>query len=383
MAVAYNPSIVQSGLILCLDAANKKSYSQNEFRYSTDIFAFSGSSANASTISRDTISSPVGNTPLKMSVTGNDPYWNAYNSPTYNIAPAVNGQTWVVSVYVKASVATSGQIFIFNADSNGSAFANNNYGATGISITTEWTRVQYNWTMNSVNTAYIHVRLDGPDSGGNGQTIWWDGLQVERVSSGVTSPTPYTSSYYGGNIFKDLSGRNNTGTLSNYPIYTSSNNGSLIFDGTDDRVDLSTAVGTVSGYTIGYWAKRDAESRMPVSTISADFYWFGDNSWRYVHGGVGGEFYYSKPTSIPLGTWGYYAVTYDGSNVSVYRQGIYQGQQASTGTANFSSALRIGWWGSNAYAYLGNISQVSMYNRALTQAEITKNFNAARGRYGL
>jgi len=186
-----------------------------------------------------------------------------------------------------------------------------------------------------------------------------------------------------GTTWKTLTTTANSGTLINGPTYNSSNNGSIVFDGTDDRVDLSTAVGTVSGYTIGYWAKRDAESRMPVSTISADFYWFGDSSWRYVHGGVAGEFYYSKPTSIPLGTWGYYAVTYDGSNVSVYRQGIYQGQQASTGTANFSSALRIGWWGSNTYAYLGNISQVSMYNRALTQAEITKNFNAARSRYGL
>ena len=191
-----------------------------------------------------------------------------------------------------------------------------------------------------------------------------------------------SKSYPGsGTTWTDLSGNGNNGTLINGPTYSSSNSGSLVFDGVDDRVELSSAFGVVSQYTISYWAKRDAENRMPVSTITGDFYWFGDNSWRYVHGGVAGEYYYTKPTTISLGTWGYYAAVYDGSNVSIYRQGVYQGQQATTGTANFSSALRIGWWGSNTYAYLGNITNVSFYNRALTAAEIQQNYNALKSRY--
>jgi hypothetical protein len=31
----------------------------------------------------------------------------------------------------------------------------------------------------------------------------------------------------------------------------------------------------------------------------------------------------------------------------------------------------------------GNVGNVQIYNRALTQAEITQNFNALRGRYGI
>jgi hypothetical protein len=31
----------------------------------------------------------------------------------------------------------------------------------------------------------------------------------------------------------------------------------------------------------------------------------------------------------------------------------------------------------------GNIAQASIYNRALTASEITQNYNAFRGRYGL
>lgn len=31
----------------------------------------------------------------------------------------------------------------------------------------------------------------------------------------------------------------------------------------------------------------------------------------------------------------------------------------------------------------GSLASVSLYNRALTQAEIQQNFNATRGRYGI
>jgi hypothetical protein len=192
------------------------------------------------------------------------------------------------------------------------------------------------------------------------------------------------SSYPGtGTAWTDLSGNGNNGTLINGPTYSSTNDGSIVFDGIDDRVDMLTSLGTLSNYTINFWAKRAAEYKMPFSTADGIFYWFGDASWRYVHSGGAGEYYYAKPTSIPLDTWGYYAVVYDGSKVVIYRQGIYQGQQATTGTANFTSGLRIGWFPNATYLFLGNIANFSVYNRALTAAEITQNFNTLRGRFGV
>jgi outer membrane receptor protein involved in Fe transport len=73
--------------------------------------------ANAATLSRDTAvtDSPAGGVAMKMAVTGNDPYTATYNSTTFNIATAASGQTWTLSVYVKASVATTGELFIFGA----------------------------------------------------------------------------------------------------------------------------------------------------------------------------------------------------------------------------------------------------------------------------
>lgn len=187
-----------------------------------------------------------------------------------------------------------------------------------------------------------------------------------------------------GTSWFQLINSSNTGVLTNGTVFNSSPP-ALSFDGTNDLVDFSTSLGTLSNYTIMFWARRDAENRMPIAgRTSATFYWYGDNSWYYTHSGGAGEFYYPKPTSIPLGTWGHYCVVYNGSNVSVYRQGVLQGSQATTGTADWNQGIRVGFWSGGAgYAWQGLISNVMMYSIALNAAEVKQNFNALRGRYNL
>ena len=189
----------------------------------------------------------------------------------------------------------------------------------------------------------------------------------------------FTPSYpKNGDTWYDVSSGGNNGTLVNGTTYSGSYGGTIVFDGTDDTVNVSGNFGTYSNYTICYWAVRDAENRMPVAgRLNGNFYWYGDNSWRYTHGGVGGEYYYSKNVSIPLGSWGHLCVVYNGSNVSIYRQGIYQGQQSTTGTADWSQGFKIGFWSAGGpYAWLGKIPVVQFYDRALSPSEITQNFNA-------
>jgi hypothetical protein len=162
---------------------------------------------------------------------------------------------------------------------------------------------------------------------------------------------------------------------------------SFSFNGSTDYMD-ATGTGFTSGmtgYSICYWAKRTTSNRMPVAIrTGTSFYWYGDNSWAYTHGGVFGEYYYPKSVSIPDNTWGFFCCTYDGANVKIYRNGVYEGQQATTGTANWSSGMRIGGWNGGAgYQWSGNIDAVSFYSRALSESEVTQNFNATRGRYGV
>jgi hypothetical protein len=205
-------------------------------------------------------------------------------------------------------------------------------------------------------------------------------------ANGYTTHVFTSSDTFTPNKWNDLTGNNNSGSLVNGVGFNSYQNGGYFtFDGTDDVIDVIGNFGTYSNYTICYWAMRDAESRMPVAgRLNTNFYWFGDNSWAYTHGGVWGEYYYSKNVSIPLGSWGHLCVVYNGSNVSIYRQGIYQGQQSTTGTADWSQGLKIGYWaGGSGYAWLGRIPVVQFYNRALSAAEIAQNYNAGKDRFGL
>ena len=194
------------------------------------------------------------------------------------------------------------------------------------------------------------------------------------------------NSYKGsGTTWTDLSGNGRTGTLVSGVGYNSSNGGSLSFDGSNDYVDVTTNLGTLSGYTFCHFSRRDVESRMPIGSRGGPvFYQYGDNSWYYTHGGVAGEYYYPRSVSIPVGTWGFYCITYDGSAVRIYRNSVLEGSQATTGTANWTNGVRIGFWSGGAgYNYQGAIANFSMYNRALSAAEISQNFNALRGRFGI
>lgn len=394
MSVAYNPSIVQSNLSISLDPANKKSYSQNEFQHTTDIFSFTTNGANAATLSRDSISSPAGNTPLKMAISGNDPHWAAYNAAAFNIAPAVNGQTWIVSVYVKASVATTGEIFIFNANASGDGFANNDYGATGVTITTEWTRVQYVRTMNSVNTAFIQVRLDGTPSGGSGQTIWWDGLQVERVPSGITSPTPYTSKYYGGSVCKDLTGKLSSSALTNYPTYSSSNNGFFILDGTNDYIFTPRipSIGTsAQSLTWSIWVSPSITGGGDILNMQSGSGWNMCPFWsasQYFNAKVWNTTTITSLSTYTVGSWYNLVLTYNHATTTTtfYINGVSQGTAAGaysgSGIDNYLGIGLAGSQATNTY-FNGKASSLNVYTKALTQAEVLQNFNALRGRYGL
>ena len=396
MGVFAGPNISENSLVLALDAANKKSYSQNEFQYSTDIVTFSGTGGANSTITRDTISSPVGNTPLKMVVTGNDPYVSSmYNTPSDNIAPAANGQTWIVSAYIKANVATTGQIFILGAAADGNVFdaVTGQIAAGGVSIGTDWTRVSYTFTFTK-GISFIQVRLDGPETGGTGQTVWWDGLQVERVPSGTTTPTPFTSSYYGGSVYRDLVGSNN-GTLVTYPNYSNDANGSILFNSTGPYIQLNqNSYNITDVYTVSFWVKRISGTGV--------FLYIGQSSTTgmYFESYTNTDLYtwfFGANSPQNNGNWGANALsTTQWVNVVMtmvtstktqtrYLNGTISGSPfVFTNAVTAPSAVSSNWLiKNNSQNWSGYISDLKLYNRALTASEIQQNFIATRSRFSI
>jgi hypothetical protein len=183
-----------------------------------------------------------------------------------------------------------------------------------------------------------------------------------------------------GTVAKDTSGNNYNGTIYSATWATGQKNkgSSLKFDGTNSYVDIGSSFGTLSSYTISFWAKHNTTGRMPFgSKGNVNFYWYGDNSWRYVHGGTAGEYYYPHQVSIPTGTWGYFTATYDGAKVSIYRNGVFEGSQSTSGSADFSSGFLIGsgYTDNSTYRFIGQIDNVKIYNYARTPAQVAYDYN--------
>ena len=229
---------------------------------------------------------------------------------------------------------------------------------------------------------------------GHGPTVVTNGLILALDAADRNS---YPGS---GTAWTDLSGRGNTGTLTNGPTYSSVNGGSLSFDGTDDHILGTIPSSTFSGaHSICCWFYRETITEWAglfsnnVNTTSCSIFTFitTSNSLGTNQAGVNGTSIAVDLGADHLNKWIYAVITYagstNGSAVNVY---AYKNGSLLTATGSLywnlssSSSYYIGrHWTSGSQILDGFIPQVSVYNRALTAAEIQQNFNALRGRFGI
>jgi hypothetical protein len=176
------------------------------------------------------------------------------------------------------------------------------------------------------------------------------------------------------------------GTLVNGVGFSSANNGSFFFDGTNDYIvspsDSSYAFGA-NDFTISAWFKSSDKSR-----YSNIFNLFENNNFgiEFYSNVTNGYFRTWVGSTLLVGdiditnnTWNHVCLRRLSGTITQFVNGI---QNLST-TATSSIPLNILKIGSiiNQYYCLGNISQVQLYNRSLTAQEILQNYNATKGRY--
>jgi hypothetical protein len=176
------------------------------------------------------------------------------------------------------------------------------------------------------------------------------------------------------------------GTLVNGVGFSSANNGSFFFDGTNDYIvspsDSSYAFGA-NDFTISAWFKSSDKSRYSNifnlyenNNFGIEFYSNVTNG--YFRTWVGSTLLVGD-IDITNNTWNHVCLRRLSGTITQFVNGI---QNLST-TATSSIPLNILKIGSiiNQYYCLGNISQVQLYNRSLTAQEILQNYNATKGRY--
>ena len=379
------PTATSTGLKLFIDPSDSTCFSRNKISFGTDIYSFTSfAGVNSGSQSRDTIASPVGSTPLKMTVTGSDPHLGTYNSGLSSNTVAVNqGETWTLSFYVKGSINTSGEVFIFGADVNGVAYNNGFYdiAAIGYSVTTDWTRISMSYTFTNAASKFLQFRFDGPNTYTSTHNLWFDGLQIEKGSTATNFNSSNSTT-----LLKDLSGAGSNGTISG-GAGLSLDGTHIVLDGIDDYIYGS--IPTLSGnapHTVDSWFNLSSygAARMWIFVLGqygqGSHHWIlsGETSAQFgVWSGAG----QTSPT-IQLNQWVNIVTTFDGTTLSCYKNGNLVTSTAAT--FNFTSTaynigLRIG-----GEAYMnGKLATMKVYDRGLTEAEVSQNFNSLRSRFSI
>lgn len=205
-----------------------------------------------------------------------------------------------------------------------------------------------------------------------------------------------------GTTWSDISRGGKNGTLTNGPTYSSADGGSIVFDGTDDCVQLGNASNFILnpiGITIESWCKTNVDNqyRKLFTTINS-----GTQSITGVYFSLGpngafGEYYpyylgiktdvgtQSAIYTLPISTTRYNHLlgTYNGTSINLYLNGSLVATQAQTGNIITTGIARISGYDNNSESWNGNISTVKIYNRALSATEVLQNYNATKTRFGL
>ena len=204
------------------------------------------------------------------------------------------------------------------------------------------------------------------------------------------------NSYIGsGTTWKDLSGNAYNGTLTNGPTFNNTNRGTIVFDGTDDNVQLGTASTFLptSAITINCWAKTNVVQTykkifvtvtVGTQTVTGVYFSLGPAPYNIYLGIItnnGAQTAISN-TNPSTTSFSNFCGTYDGSNIRLYLNGTLLVTQAQTGTINNGGIGRISGYDNGGEIWDGNISTFSIYNRALTATEVLQNYNATKTRFG-
>ena len=230
-----------------------------------------------------------------------------------------------------------------------------------------------------------------------------DGL-VLALDAG--NPKSYTS---GSTTWRDKSGNGNDGTLTNGPTFSSDNGGAIIFDYSNDYVSFpdlpsstvysvscwfTAATGNWNGALFGFgtggipntqdvYLFGESES----GCISPNGGSFGYNTWNCDSYGFG------NASALLKGTGFHHIVAIfnhqDVASNQIWLDGVEQILTQQIGSTQFNAnltnrfKLSSNGWYTGGQLWNGEISQVGVYNRALSTSEIQQNYNALKGRFGL
>lgn len=211
-----------------------------------------------------------------------------------------------------------------------------------------------------------------------------------------------------GTTWYDLSGYANNGTLTNGPVYSNANLGSITVDGVDDYVNLGNAATIKMGtgnFTISIWVKiltqtgtatfKGVMTSKQAAAAAAGYGFYWNNSvnkflWSTANGTSASEIYTTNTWSSLVNTWANIVMVRQNgatNNGHFYINSVYESLASSATVLNVdtNTNMTIGntadLW--SAYWFKGTFGTLQIYNRALTASEVLQNYNVNKSRFGL
>jgi hypothetical protein len=195
----------------------------------------------------------------------------------------------------------------------------------------------------------------------------------------ASDPKSYPGS---GSTWFDRSGNGNNGTMVNMTF----SDKTMVFNGSDGQVNTNVVPNYNEG-TISCWFNIDLQKNFNTIFDNA----VGANDWEmwiYDYGELrfrttasGADLFMSIP-NIQINLWYHMTLTWNTLTGAIYLNGVQIVTDGSSLASRITpTQLRIG--GSINTRFDGRMGSFHIYNRALSASEISQNFNATRGRFGI
>jgi hypothetical protein len=210
------------------------------------------------------------------------------------------------------------------------------------------------------------------------------------------NPASYPGS---GTTWTNLIGSGNAATLTNGPTYSSANSGSIVFDGTNDYAGGSfiSAI-NLSFYTVDFWIKPSAfgnyNQNISFCAYSDTSPWNGftfhttSSGTLYVGTKLGDRMSnIGGAAAMTLNVWQNYTFVNNNGNCILYKNAVSYVTQACGVSGSNNTLYTFGVvpsGGASNGLINGNVASLKVYSgKALSAGEVTQNYNALRGRYGI
>lgn len=243
------------------------------------------------------------------------------------------------------------------------------------------------WNSTTVPNGDVTVAATARDSAGN-QTVATRSVTV--ANNAPSGPAGLVAAYgfdeATGTAVTDASGLGNDGTARNATRTTTGRfGGALSFNGRSSLVTVPDAdsLDATTGVTVMAWVnstvnngsrlvvlkENPARAQMAYGLYGAGL--FVGPSGRIVSGAAFTSRSAVTTTRLANGRWTHLAMTWDGSTIRLYRNGVQVATRTAGGNmADTTGALRIGGSPIRGEYFAGQIDEVRVYERALSAAEV-------------